>query len=427
MEQSAPSAVAAAAPSGARQASADLDTAFVARQPIVNRDQQLVGYELLYRGSVRAVSANIGEEGAADTQVLINTLSNIGTEWLLGGKLAFVNASEEMFRSEYLELVHPDKIVLEVQPSMAKQPTAAETIGRWAADGYKFALGTYALLSENRHLLDRAHYLKLDMRQLGMNGMAKALAFARRYPRLKVVAEKVENRKEFWYCYKLGFELFQGFYFAQPETLAAKVINPSYANVIRLLNLVQREPEIAEIERLIKHDPALSYKLLRYINSAGFALSCEITSFRHAVMILGYKKLFRWLTLLLVTKNHQSVPPALARTAVTRGRLVELLSAHFLTGEDRDNAFVVGLFSLLDAMLDMPMEQVLETLSLTEPIVDAIISRQGVYGPFLQLAVACEQADRDEIALLADAVQLSRDKVNRAHLDALRWTEELGL
>jgi EAL and modified HD-GYP domain-containing signal transduction protein len=410
-----------------RNLAADLDTAFVARQPIVNRDQQLVGYELLYRGSLRAERADIRAEGEADTQVLINTLSNIGAEWLLGGKIAFVNASEEMFRSEYIELVHPDKVVLEVQPSMALQPGAPATIARWSAEGYRFALGTYALLSENRHLLEHAHYLKLDMRQLGMSGMAKALAFARKFPRLKVVAEKVESRKEFWYCYKLGFELFQGFYFAEPETLAAKVINPHYANVIRLLNLVQREPDIGEIERLIKNDPALSYKLLRYINSAGFALSCEITSFRHAVMILGYGKLFRWLTLLMVTRNHQSMPPALARTAVTRGRLVELLSAYFLTGEERDNAFVVGLFSLLDAMLDMPAEKVLETLSLAEPIIDAIIGRQGVYGPFLQLAEACERADQHSIASLADKVQLAPEQVNRAHLESLRWTEELGL
>ncbi|MBL8508954.1 MAG: HDOD domain-containing protein, partial [Chitinimonas sp.] len=186
--------------------------------------------------------------------------------------------------------------------------------------------------------------------------------------------------------------------------------------------------EITEIENALKRDVALSFKLLRYINSAGFGLSCEIHSFRHAVTILGYQKLYRWLTLLLVTASSDAgTPPALMKTAVTRGRLVELLGSHMLDGTDRDNLFIVGVFSLLDVMLDMPMEKILETLLLPDAVSDALLSRTGIYGPFLELAEACEDPEMADVPRLCEHLQLTPEMLNKAHVSALAWVEELGV
>jgi EAL and modified HD-GYP domain-containing signal transduction protein len=223
-------------------------------------------------------------------------------------------------------------------------------------------------------------------------------------------------------------DCFQGYYFAHPVTLSAKVINPGYANILNLLNMLRNNAEIRDIENALKRDVALSFKLLRYINSAGFGLSCEIQSFRHAVTILGYQKLYRWLTLLLVTAGAETgSPPALLKTAVTRGRLVELLGSHLLDGQDKDNLFIVGMFSLLDVLLDMQMDTILETLILPETVSDALLSRTGIYGPFLELAEACEDAEMAEVPRLCEQLQITPEMLNRAHVQALNWVEELGV
>jgi c-di-GMP phosphodiesterase len=197
--------------------------------------------------------------------------------------------------------------------------------------------------------------------------------------------------------------------------------------VLHLLNLVSQEADNKAIENGFKRDTTLSYKLLRYINSVGFGLSCEVQSINHALTILGRNQLYRWLTLLMVTAGNNSSSPALMKTSITRGRLTELLGEPFFDKRDRDNLFVVGVFSLLDVMLKVPMDTVLEKLQLPETIVDALTKRAGTFGPFLKLTEACEDANSEEILQLAALLQLNPDKVNQCHMDALAWTEALGI
>jgi c-di-GMP phosphodiesterase len=219
---------------------------------------------------------------------------------------------------------------------------------------------------------------------------------------------------------------FQGYYFAHPENLAAKIINPVYGTVVQLLEKVRQEADAKELELLFKKDVALTFKLLRYINSAGFGLSCEVQSIRHAVSILGMQPLYRWLTLLLVTAGGAPTMPTLARTAITRGRLCELIGKACLPRSDQDNLFIVGVFSLLPAFLEMPMEQVLERIVIPEKMIDALADRSGIYGPFLALTEAVESGDRNNWKL-ASSLMLTPEQVSQAHLQALAWVEQLGL
>jgi EAL and modified HD-GYP domain-containing signal transduction protein len=200
-------------------------------------------------------------------------------------------------------------------------------------------------------------------------------------------------------------------------------LRPAQANILHLINLVRAERPTPEIEALLKRDPALSFNLLRYINSSGFNLSCEITSFRHAVMILGLKRLFRWAALLLATARGDA-SPAVMHTAVVRGRLMELLATE-VTPEESDNAFVVGVFSMLESMTGLPMATVLEGLVLPQPVAQALLERAGPLAPFQELAVACEDADDDAFAHAAGDLQLSDRQVNMAHLEALSWASDL--
>ena len=403
------------------------DQAYIGRQAILDKQQKIVAYELLFRHHGTATSAEVTNDMHAGTRVIVNTLSNMGTDWLLGDKQAFINIATPMLGSDFLELLPTKRVVLEILESVTLTPELLTRCQELRKMGFKLALDDFVHSAETSPLLDIADYVKLDIQQLGPAKTAETVKLLKNYP-LKLVAEKVETPSEFKACKNLDFDFFQGYHFAHPETLTAKVINPAHANVLQLLNQVRNNAEAKDIEVAFKRDVALSFKLLRYINSVGFGLSCEIQSIRHAVAILGYQQLYRWLTLLLVTAGtSDSTPPALMKTAVTRGRLTELLGQDYLDKQDRDNLFIVGVFSLLDAMLEMPMEDVMDKLLLPENITDALLTRQGIYGPFLQLTEACEGADINQIEELALALQLEPAKVNKAHIEALAWVETLGI
>jgi EAL and modified HD-GYP domain-containing signal transduction protein len=241
-----------------------------------------------------------------------------------------------------------------------------------------------------------------------------------------VIAEKVESAREFALLEKLGVKYFQGFYFERPIAVVTRVFSPAYANVIQLLDLARKEADVREIETLLKRDPTLSFKLLRYINSAGFGLSCEIKSFRHAVMILGLKKLLRWAALLITTVKSDTAPPVVANFAVIRGRFMELLASEWLSADDCDNAFLTGIFSLVDVMLGVPMAKALNSLGLPSDVNDALLEGSGVLAPFLHLAEACESANDKDVAALAQTLQLSNEQINRCHLAALAWAETVA-
>ena len=402
------------------------DNAFIGRQPILNRQQNIIGYELLFRLDADAIKAEFSSDLQAGTNVLVNTLSNMGTDWLVGSKLAFLNVEGPMLESNFLELLHPQRVVLEILETVDPSAEVIQRLKDLRGQGFGLALDDFVMSPQTQPFLDIVNYVKVDIQQSGLAGSVELAKQLARYPVLKV-AEKVETKEEFKTCWQAGFDCFQGYYFAHPETLSAKVINPAYANILSLLNMIRNNAEIKDIENALKRDVALSFKLLRYINSAGFGLSCEIHSFRHAVTILGYQKLYRWLTLLLVTAGNENASPALMKTAVTRGRFVELIGQHFVEGHDRDNLFIVGVFSLLDVMLEMPMEQILDNLLLPDNVRDALIAKEGLYGPFLQLAEACEDPDLADVGPLCDSLGITAETLNKAHIAALAWVEELGV
>jgi len=400
--------------------------AFIARQPIVDGDHRLIAYELLFRDSAEATQANIGTDIDAGIEVIANTLMNMGTEWLLKGKLAFINMETPMLMSSFSMLLPPENVVIEVLETVRATPEVLARMQELREAGYRFALDDFHDLPESEPLLALASYVKLDVLAHGAADLARMAGHVRKYP-VKLVAEKVESLVQFKRCKALGFEFFQGYYFARPENLVARVINPNHATVLVLLEKVRQGADVRELEQYFKKDVALTFKLLRYINSAGFGLSCEVHSIRHAVSILGMQPLYRWLTLLLVTAGGSPSSPTLARTAITRGRMCELLGRHGMPRGDQDNLFIVGVFSLLPAFLEMPMEEVLDRVVIADKIASALLDRSGLYGPFLALAEAVELGDRVQLDDITTSLMLSPRQVSEAHLQALAWVEQLGL
>lgn len=396
----------------------------IARQPILNAKRAVVGFELFDR----SVDAN-AYTPASDAALLFNLLSNADSEMRNTTKSIFINCTHQTLAGGHLTLIEPDRIVLEVPPLRDDDAEDIENYLQTLIDvhkrGFRLAFTESALLPAYANWLPLASFIKVDSGSVAPDQMRHIAQALQASSGVQLVAERIETQEQFEGAQKAGATLFQGYWFAQPVLVKGQTVRPAQAAIIQLINLIRKQASTAEIEEVFKHDPTLSFNLLRFINSAGFGLSCEVTSFRHAVMLLGLKRLFRWAALLMTTSGGAGNAPALGNAAVIRGRLMELLAGHLLPPEECDNAFVVGIFSLLDTMLGIPLPEALAAISLPQSVTEALLQHTGVLAPLLKLTLACENADDQSFAETAIALQLTGDQVNAAHLAALVWAENI--
>ena len=398
----------------------------IARQPILDVKRAVFGYELFDRSL-----SNTAYSAASDAALLFNLLSNVDSEILSNRHPLFINCTHQTLAGGHLELIEPDRVVLEIPPMPDDQRDAEDidTFRQTLADvhkrGFRLAFDETVMTPAYASWLPLASFIKLDITKVKQAQIATIARQLTGNSAVQLVAEKVETAEQFDQVKLAGVKLFQGYWFARPVLIKGQTIRPAQAAIIQLINLVRKQASTPEIEEVFKRDPTLSFNLLRFINSAGFGLSCEITSFRHAVMLLGLKKLFRWAALLMTTSGGAGGSPAVGQIAVVRGRLMELLALELLAPEEHDNAFVVGIFSLLDTMLGLPLKEALASISLPQSVTDALLHNSGVLAPFLQLTLACENADDKLFAETAIALQLTGDQVNWAHLQALAWAENI--
>ena len=362
--------------------------------------------------------------------MLFNVLAHADNSALIDNRTMFINCTHASLAGGHLDLVQPERLVLEV-PSIDGNPaqdidSRTQALVDLRKRGFSLAFSHSVLFPSYAAWLPLANFIKLDMTMMRPEQVGPLIKLAQRQSEARLIAEKVETAQQHQQLAELGIQLFQGYWFAKPVLVTGQTVRPGQVVIIQLINLVRKQATTAEIEDVLKRDASLSFNLLRFINSSGFGLNCEVTSFRHAVMILGLKKLFRWAALLLTTSRAGGTPAAVGVTAIVRGRLMELLAAELLGPEEHDNAFVVGVFSLLDTMLGMPMDKALEAISLPETVVSALLLRRGMLAPFLELAIACETADDEAFARCANELGLSNRQVNWAHLQALAWAESLN-
>ncbi|QHI97311.1 HDOD domain-containing protein [Xylophilus rhododendri] len=397
------------------------DAGLIGREAIVDRDRAVVGYELFDRSA--------GPAAASGIALLLNLLSHPDAEGLLGRHTVFIRCEHESLSNGDLDLVPPERVVLMVPSLPDESPAAVAPVTQLLKDlrarGFRLAFDQGVLKKSFLEWLPLASHVRLDLAHFAPQIGQSLVRLVRSSTQAQVIAQNVHTAEVQAQLAGYGVALFQGHWFAKPSVIEAKGVRPSQAIVLQLINLVRRQADPVEIEELLKRDPTLSFNLLRFINSAGFGLTTEVTSFRHAVMILGLNKLFRWAAMLMTTPQDGSAP-ALGTTAVVRGRLMELLATEIMPRDEADNAFVVGVFSLLDAMLSMPMQKALESLSLPQAVTDALLHHQGPFAPLLTLTEACESENDKVFAETAIALGLSNHQVNWAHLNALAWADEMA-
>ncbi len=396
----------------------------IARQAIVDVDKAVIGYELFNRSRPTAEHT-----AATDVILLFTALSHAGSEDLVGTKLLFVNSTHESLAGGHLELLNPEKVVLEVEPLghvAASEAVARLPILRALRErGFKLSFNHTVLESAYATWLPLADYIKLDLNVLRPEQLAVLVSYAARHSKAHLIATKVETQEQFDLLKSIGVSLFQGYWFSRPAVVEAKLLAPNQVSIIQLINLLRRQASTDEIEEVLKKDAGLAFNLMRLINSAGFATSREITSFRQAVMIMGLKKLFRCAALLLTASKYGNTSPAVGHTAVIRGRLMELLALEFMTEDEAEQAFVVGIFSLLDVMLSIPLQDALQLINVPTAIRQALLAHEGPFGQLLRLAEACESSDDEVFNHATAALGLTSQQVNWAHLQALAWCDQV--
>lgn len=392
---------------------------YIDRQVIIDRDQKILGYTLHFQHAAHASPPPGNEDVMAAARLTASLLTQEGTAWQLGDNLVVISVTPAMLQSEFIELLPPAHVVLEIRDITPAHHARCQQLRQ---QGFALALNELRPSLDNLPLMELADYINFNVNNQDMallESMVKLLS--RR--EIKLIAQNVDTPAALHACQQAGFHYFQGQHFARPETLAERSIDPVYSHVIELLNLVRTNAETAAIEAVIKRDVMLPARLFQYVNSAAFGAWRPVYSIRQALALMGYRQLYRWLSLLTVSAAGAATPPALARTALIRAQQMELLGQHKMAGNERDNLFIVGLFSLLDVILGIPMPQVLAMLNPPDIIAEALLHRSGAYGNWLALVEACESTDAARIDTLAQAIGLSAGQINDALLGALVWVE----
>jgi EAL and modified HD-GYP domain-containing signal transduction protein len=397
-------------------------THFLVREPLLDPQQRVVGYEITW------LQDPAHKPSVEDLEDLVSFVAGQVNDrekgWLLKDKTLFLQAVPGMLSTDALHDLPPENTVLSIKTSELANPDTLAAVQALRAGNVGILLREADLARVGSRLGTICSYVEVRFTGADVPTQARTYA-ALRTTNVRMVGRPVTTWTDFDASAALGLDSFVGKLHLTPRPGSeGKGMNSAQAIILQLMQMVNANADIGQLEAVLKRDAALSYKLLRYINSAGFGTGREVQSLKQAIQILGYQPLYRWLTLLLATASTNGFSPVLLETAVVRGRLAELLGRKALGAQDAENIFVAGMFSLLDRLLGLPMQEVLETIQLSDEVVKALLTRGGKYGPYLALAEACE-LNSTLVSSLAAAVNLTPEEVNKAHLSSLAWTQDV--
>ena len=391
---------------------------YIGRQPILNRQQNIFSYELLFRSST-VQSANVTDNIKATANVMVNTLNNIGISKLIGDKKGFINVDEEILSSGITDLLPTNTTVFELLETVKIDDTVLELCRNAKKAGYQIALDDY-IHNGFSQILDIASYIKIDVMATQREEITSIIKALKKYP-LQFLAEKVETREDFQFCYDLGFHYFQGYFFAKPSIISSKSISPTQVVLLELSRLLAREEEFFVIEKIFRQNPKLNIKLLQFMNSAAFYTVQKITSIGQAIALLGYRNLQKWVTLLLFAgEGYDMKSTPLFERAVIRGRIMELLAAKYTSNRsETDMAFITGVFSLIDTLLQSPLEGILKEMNLCEEINNALLHRDGKLGELVTVIEDLEQEKYDTLEERLSGLNIDLEELFRIENDAI--------
>ncbi len=384
---------------------------FVARQPIFDPQLEVAAYELLFRGANNHETAVISDNEEATSTVVINAFTELGLDTVVGDRRAWVNVSREFILGAMAYALPKDRVVLEL---LEDQAVDAELLGQLdllRRDGYTIALDDFAWSDDREPLLSHVDIVKVEVLGREPEAVASDVEKLRPYG-VTLLAEKLETREDYERCSALGFQLFQGYFFCKPEMMSAKGVAPNRLSMLQLVAALQ-DPGIqfADLETLIVRDVALSYRLLRYINSAFFGLRREVDSIGRALALLGLENVKRWSTLTIFAGIDEK-PREVIVTGLTRARFCELAGPKLFGEGQPDRLFTLGLFSVIDALMDAPMDEVLSKVPFPAEMTDALVKHTGTKGELLEAALRSERGT------------FANRQLAEIQLEAMSWASE---
>lgn len=407
---------------------------FLGRQPILDGNQQLLAYELLFRNSLHN-QASVSDQVQATATVITNAFSELAIGNALGACRGFINVDRDFLFSDMIELLPKDSVMLEILESIEPDGEVVQRCRELHEKGFRFALDDITALDETYdELLRLVDVVKVDLPQIS-DAQIRVLVDRVRPTGAQLLAEKVDTREQMEFCRSLGFSLFQGYYFARPTIIAGKKLDHSQLALMRLTTLLLEDAETSELESVFKQEPGLTVNLLRLTNSVACRPQTRITSLRHAITMLGRRQLQRWLQLLLFANPNGGGVTPLLLLAATRGRLMELLAERLRGqgGDLPDQAFMTGIVSLMPALLGQSMADLLAQLPMPKSIVQALLppagdEAPGALGRLLRLAEASEGGSPEEIESALPALPgLNVGTLNLALTQALAWANRIGV
>jgi EAL and modified HD-GYP domain-containing signal transduction protein len=392
------------------------------RQPIFDADDQVIGYELLCRGSGTVTLAETMDTTAQ--RVLVDALLGVGLDRLTDGHPAFISLTRELLLGDALRLLDPLSVVLQVHESVSADDEILAACDALAGAGYRFAIDHFDVGDGREPLLGLARFVKIDVLQHATETLA-ALVEQLRAHDIQLIAEKVESRTMHQSCIALGFQLFQGYLFSRPEAVQQQDMPVEHLRTLELMNLVRdMNTKDARIEEVLSTDVALSYKILRIVNSVAVGGN-GIRSMGHAVRMLGRESLYRWLSLLLVPGQTRSgVQAELVNATLLRARFCEVLGEAGRRPLAGGTLFLIGLLSSLETFYGMDLEATVGQLDLAPEVTGALIGRRGPFGAALGLAAAYEQGQWDEVSERCETLGIDEADLTNLYLDALTWAHE---
>lgn len=396
---------------------------YAARQPILDRNKALFGYELLFRDGVDNAFPNIdGDE--ATSKMIEGSQFAFGLDDFLGDKPGFINFTLETLLKKYPSMLPKEQVVVEILETIQPGKRLLAECQHLKEQGYTLALDDYVHRSVWRHFYPYIDIIKIDFRSTNYQQIEEIKQAIAAFPHIKLLAEKVETNAEFQQALEQGFSYFQGYFFSRPEMMHTRALSPSQMALAELLYETSKaDMDLAKITEVFKRDLTLSYKLLRYSNSAIFKRRTEIETIKHALVVLGQAELKKFLSLLFTAQISSDKPAELMRLAMTRANFAEGLAS---LGNDvtLEKAFLTGMMSLMDAILDEPIESVMEKLPLANDIKEALIHKTGILADYLNLIQCYEVADWQKANETVTKLALDASKIPDAYHQAVQWANE---
>lgn len=396
---------------------------FLARQPIFDRNLRVYAYELLFRSGLENYF-NHPDRDQASSKVIADSFLLFDLQSLTGGKKAFVNVTKDVLLKEYAMLLPKELVVVEILETVEADPGVMASCANLKAHGFPLALDDFVYKENNKALIDLADIIKVDVLESGIEGSREIKNRIAR-PGLKFLAEKVETQEVFEQAMAMGYDLFQGYFFSKPVIVSKKDVPPYKLHFLRMLQEIHRpEVDYRRLEEIIKQDVSMSYKLIRYINSPFFGIPSEIHSIQQALMLLGEREIKKWVTLIAVASMSEDKPMELVMHAVVRAGFCEALAGISHASDKKSDMFLMGLFSLIDAMMDRPLAELLKEMPINPEVKSALVGETNTYRDIFEIAIRYEKGDWVGFSERCSRQRVAEDEVPAAYMRAIAWARE---